>query len=311
MASFKYVFGPVPSRRLGRSLGVDLIPFKTCSYDCLYCQLGHTTNKTIERRPYLPTDEIIHDVKRKISQGVQADYITLSGSGEPTLHSEFGNIIRRIKDITDIPVAVLTNGSLLSDPEVRNDLSMADLVVPSLDAGTPQGFKTVNQPHPSIDFQGIVKGLLDFCREYQGQIWLEVFILKGITDSEDQLSGIAEIIRQAKPHKVQLNTVARPPASARAQAVTKDDLERLAERFGPNAEIAADFTGVHAQPDAKVRQEDILNLLSRRPCTLEDISASLGLHPNESLKHLNHLLEDGRIRTDQVGESRFYKLSGD
>jgi wyosine [tRNA(Phe)-imidazoG37] synthetase (radical SAM superfamily) len=306
MTAFKYIFGPVPSRRLGRSLGVDLIPFKTCSYDCLYCQLGPTTNKTVQRLNYLPSDEIIRDVERKIGQGVQADYITLSGSGEPTLHADCGRIIRRIKDITEIPVAVLTNGSLLSDPEVRHDLSMADLVVPSLDAGTPQGFATVNQPHPSIDFQGMVKGLLDFCQEHKGQIWLEVFILKGITDSEDQLAGIADIVSQAKPHKVQLNTVARPPASAKAKAVTREELEQLAERFSPIAEIAADFTGVHAQPDAKVRQEDILNLLDRRPCTLEDISASLGLHPNESLKHLNHLLEDGRIRLDQVGESRFY-----
>jgi wyosine [tRNA(Phe)-imidazoG37] synthetase (radical SAM superfamily) len=311
MTDFKYIFGPVPSRRLGRSLGVDLIPFKTCSYDCLYCQLGHTTNKTVERRAYLPSDEILHDVERKIGQGVQADYITLSGSGEPTLHADCGRIIRRIKDITDIPVAVLTNGSLLSDPEVRNDLAMADLVVPSLDAGTPRGFETVNQPHPSVDFQEMVRGLLDFCREYTGQIWLEVFICAGITDAEDQLAGIADIISRAKPHKVQLNTVARPPASAKAKAVTRDELEQLAQRFGPNAEIAADFTGVHAQPDSKVRQEDILNLLERRPCTLEDISASLGLHPNESLKHLNHLLEEGRIRLDQVGESRFYMPSGD
>ena len=311
MTDFKYVFGPVPSRRLGRSLGVDLIPFKTCSYDCLYCQLGHTTNKTADRRPYLPTDEIIRDVERKIQQGVQADYITLSGSGEPTLHADCGRLIRRIKEITDIPVAVLTNGSLLSDPEVRRDLSMADLVVPSLDAGDPQMFETVNQPHPSIDFDGMVRGLIDFCRECRGQIWLEVFILKGLTDSDDQVNKIADIIRRAKPDKVQLNTVARPPASSKAQAVTREELERLARRFGPIAEIAADFTGVHAQPDSKVRREDILNLLSRRPCTLEDISASLGLHPNESLKHLNHLLEDGRIRTDQVGASRFYMLSGD
>ena len=311
MTDFKYVFGPVPSRRLGRSLGVDLIPFKTCSYDCLYCQLGHTTNKTAERSSYLPTEKIIRDVEKKIQQGVQADYITLSGSGEPTLHADCGRIIRRIKEITNIPVAVLTNGSLLSDPEVRRDLIMADLVVPSLDAGDPQMFAAVNQPDPSIDFDGVIQGLIDFRREYKGQVWLEVFILKGLTDSDDQIAKIADIIRQAKPHKVQLNTVARPPANAKAQAVTRDELERLARQFGVIAEIAADFTGVHAQPDSKVRREDILNLLSRRPCTLEDISASLGLHPNESLKHLNHLLEDGRIRTDQVGAARFYMLSGD
>ncbi|MCK4625431.1 MAG: radical SAM protein, partial [Phycisphaerae bacterium] len=170
-----YIFGPVPSRRLGRSLGVDLVPFKTCSYDCIYCQLGRTTNKTIQRKEWVPLDDVVAELKTNLSS--QPDYITLSGSGEPTLYSRTGELIDRIKAVTDVPVAVLTNGSLLWNQEVCAQLMNADLIVPSLDAGDEMMFRAVNRPHEDISFEKMLKGLIEFRREYQGQYWLEVMFL--------------------------------------------------------------------------------------------------------------------------------------
>ena len=165
----EYIFGPVPSRRLGRSLGVDLVPFKTCTYDCIYCQLGRTTNKTMQRKEWVSIDIVIEQLKAKLSS--KPDYITLSGSGEPTLYSRLEELIIKIKDITDIPVAVLTNGSLLWLPEVRNALKSADMVVPSLDAGSSQLFQYVNRPHADIRFSKMLQGLGDFRKYYSGQYW--------------------------------------------------------------------------------------------------------------------------------------------
>jgi len=175
----EYIFGPVPSRRLGRSLGIDLVPFKTCTYDCIYCQLGRTTNKTMQRKEWVPTNIVINQLKAKLSS--KPDYITLSGSGEPTLFSRLEELIPKIKGITDIPVAMLTNGSLLWLPEVRNALKSADMVVPSLDAGSSQIFQYVNRPHPDITFSKMLQGLVEFRKDYGGQYWLEVFLLAGVT----------------------------------------------------------------------------------------------------------------------------------
>lgn len=165
---FKHVFGPVPSRRLGRSLGVDLVPLKVCSYACIYCQLGRTTKKTVERKEWVPTARVLDELKRKLA--TRPDYITFSGSGEPTLHSALGKIIEQIKSMTKTPVAVLTNGSLLWQPEVRTELALADVVMPSLDVGDDLFFQTVNRPHPEITFEKLLSGLEQFRREFSGQI---------------------------------------------------------------------------------------------------------------------------------------------
>ncbi len=168
-----YIFGPVPSRRLGRSLGVDLVPFKTCSYDCIYCQLGRTTNQTVERREWVPLDAVLAELRGKLAS--QPDYITLSGSGEPTLYSRLDELIDGIRAMTEVPIAVLTNGSLLWQPEVRSKLLRAHLVIPSLDAGDERTFQAIDRPHGTISFKRMLWGLIDFRREYQGQYWLEVF----------------------------------------------------------------------------------------------------------------------------------------
>jgi wyosine [tRNA(Phe)-imidazoG37] synthetase (radical SAM superfamily) len=196
----EYIFGPVPSRRLGRSLGVDLVPFKTCSYDCIYCQLGRTTNKTIKRKEWVPIDIVIDQLKAKLSS--KPDYITLSGSGEPTLFSRLEDLVSKIKDITDIPVAVLTNGSLLWLPEVRNALKSADLVVPSLDAGSSQIFQYVNRPHSDITFSKMLDGLVTFRDEYSGKYWLEVFLIAGVTTPDAEINRLANCVNSICPDKV-------------------------------------------------------------------------------------------------------------
>ena len=184
---FKYVFGPVPSRRLGRSLGVDLVPFKTCTYNCVYCQLGRTTCQTATRKEYVPLGEVADEVRRRLETEPAPDYVTLSGSGEPTLHSRIGEVIAALKGMTRTPVAVLTNGSLLHEPDVQEALSQADVVLPSLDAGDPWVFDYVNRPHPDIAFEAMAGGLVKFRERFRTTMWLEVFLLDGVTSVEPEV----------------------------------------------------------------------------------------------------------------------------
>jgi len=301
----EYIFGPVPSRRLGRSLGVDLVPFKTCTYDCIYCQLGKTTNKTIERKDWVPTDSVIEQLKEKLDS--KPDYITLSGSGEPTLFSQLEELIYRIKDITDIPVAVLTNGSLLWLPEVRRALKPADLVVPSLDAGSNQIFQYVNRPHPDITFSKMLEGLVKFCNEYTGKYWLEVFLLAGVTTPEIEIKRLKICINSICPDKVQVNTVTRPPAENFAEPVPQKQLNELAAQLYENAEVIADYKNVHKQQDFSARREDVLTLLKRRPCSIEDIAAGLGLHRNEVVKYVEELSSEGKIESKPQNQELYYR----
>jgi len=300
----KYIFGPVPSRRLGRSLGVDLVPFKTCTYDCIYCQLGRTTNKTIKRKEWVPTNSVIEQLKEKLDS--KPDYITLSGSGEPTLFSKLKELISKIKRLTDIPVAVLTNGSLLWLPEVRSALESADLVVPSLDAGSNQMFQYVNRPHRDITFSRMLEGLVKFRSEYTGKFWLEVFLLAGVTTPETEIKRLKTCINSICPDKVQVNTVTRPPAENFAEAVPKKQLKTIANQLYKNAEVIADYKSVHGQQDFSARREDVLTLLKRRPCSIEDIAAGLGLHRNEVVKYVEELFSEGRIEAKSQNQL-YYK----
>lgn len=308
MKTGKYIFGPVPSRRLGRSLGVDLVPHKTCSLDCIYCQVGVTTCKTIERKEYVPTDAVLEQIRAALEQGASPDYITLAGSGEPTLHSRIEEIIAGIHGFTSIPVDVLTNGALLWMPEVRREILDADLVIPSLDAGSPEVFQRVNRPHPALEFEKTVEGLIRFREEYSGPIWLEVFIVGGISDTEEEFGKIAGLVKKIRPDKVQINTTIRPTAEKYALSSPEEKLGRLAELIGDRAEIIADFRKIHKEPEFTARRSDVLELLARRPCTLQDIAAGLGIHENEAAKHVGELLSMNRIVADRVGQKVFYKI---
>jgi wyosine [tRNA(Phe)-imidazoG37] synthetase (radical SAM superfamily) len=305
----RHIFGPVPSRRLGRSLGVDLIPFKTCSYNCIYCQLGHTTDQTIERKDYVRVSEVLSELKVRLQEGPRPDYITLSGSGEPTLHSGIREVIAGIKSLTDIPVAVLTNGSLLYIPEVSDAILSADLIVPSLDAGDEASFQYVNRPHPDIGFTEMVDGLASFRKKFQGQIWLEVFLLGGVTAIESEVKKIAKLAERMEPDRIQLNTSTRPAAEDYVYAVSRERMEQLAEFFKPRAEVIADYRGVHQEEDFAARQDDVLDMLVRRPCSLDDIVRGLGIHKNEAVKYIEELLASRSIVQEVRGSVLYYKVA--
>lgn len=298
-----YIFGPVPSRRLGRSLGVDLVPFKTCTYDCIYCQLGRTTNKTVERREYVPLNDVLDQLCVRLA--TEPDYITLSGSGEPTLYSRLDELIDGIRSRTNIPVAVLTNGSLLWQPEVRRQLMNAQIVIPSLDAGDSMMFKAVNRPHESIAFETMLEGLKAFRREYKGDYILEVFLLAGHTAIESEIVKIACCAGRINPDRVQLNTVVRPAAEDYAFRVKKKQLEEMADFFVPPADILDEYKGCSDRM-FRAGEESVLALLRRRPCSMEDIAQGLAIHRQEVKKHLEQLQSKGLIEIRKSCGDVFY-----
>ncbi|HMA99801.1 MAG TPA: radical SAM protein [Spirochaetota bacterium] len=305
--SYQHIFGPVPSRRLGYSLGIDPVPFKTCSYDCIYCQLGVTTNKTCQRREFFPAENIISEIEKKLKEGGPVDYITLSGSGEPTLYSKIDTVINYIKDSSDKPVAVLTNGSLLWQPEVREQLKRADLVVPSLDAPDSSLFRYINRPQTELDFNTMIQGLIDFRKEFKNKIWLEIFLLGGVTALEAEAKKLAQLAKQIKPDKIQLNTVERPPAVEFAYPVPQEQMQDLARYFPANTEIITDFNKIHSASYFNNNKTEIMNLLSRRPCSIEDIQGALNMHQNEVIKYTEELKKAQKvIITEHNGKQYYY-----
>ncbi len=305
-ARHPYVYGPVSSRRLGRSLGVDLVPLKTCTYDCVYCQLGRTTHKTIARRSWADPAEVIAQIRGRLS--TRPDVITIAGSGEPTLHSGIGEVIAGIKESSDVPVAVLTNGSLLGLPEVRRDLALADIVVPSLDAPDEHLFRLVNRPHGSLRFAAVVDGMADFREVFAGQIWLEILLLAGVTAIQGEVERLARIAERLAPDRVQLNTVVRPPAEPFAEAVAPERLHEFATVFTPRAEVMAPAPS--NTEGLAVSRGDVLDLLARRPCTSSDVAAGLGVHQNEAVKVIAALVNDGLVTSATHDGKLFYIAAG-
>jgi wyosine [tRNA(Phe)-imidazoG37] synthetase (radical SAM superfamily) len=304
----KYIFGPVPSRRLGRSLGVDLVPYKTCTFDCIYCDLGRTTFKTTFRKSYVSTEEVQRELDLTLSSlEKKPDYITLSGSGEPTLNQNIGEIIHTIKYWTSIPLAVLTNGSLLSIEEIRKELIEADVVLPSLDAISDVTFQCLNRPHPSLKIDEIILGLIQFRKQYRGQIWLEVVFCRGINDDKEEIERLKEVIERIQPDRVQLNTPVRPPAEEFAYPLTTTQLEEIREKLGDKTEIISEFAAPLGEEFNSVKDTEILNLIKRRPCTTEDISKALGLRIDEVVKYLDHLRKTGAVRYRMYEHRCYYE----
>jgi wyosine [tRNA(Phe)-imidazoG37] synthetase (radical SAM superfamily) len=305
--NFKHVFGPVPSRRLGRSLGLDLVPFKTCSYDCIYCQLGCTTCKTVERKEWVPIYAVLEELKRRLT--CRPDYITLSGAGEPTLHSRLGEIIEHIQAMSNVRVAVLTNGSLLWQKGVREELALADVVMPSLDAGDELLFQAVNRPHPEITLEKLVLGLEQFRREFTGQYWLEVLLLAGHTAPPAHVQKIAEWVRRIQPDRVQLNTAIRPPTEEFAVPVSQARLTELARLFSPKAEVIAEYRRQGKPLTTDANQQAVLELLRRRPCTESEVAGGLAMRPIEVAKYLADLEAAGRVVSERHGDQVFHRAT--
>jgi wyosine [tRNA(Phe)-imidazoG37] synthetase (radical SAM superfamily) len=292
----RYIFGPVASRRLGRSLGVDLVPYKTCSFDCLYCELGTTTHLTLDRKTHSAPQEIIDELKGYLKKlALQPDYITLGGSGEPTLHSQIGTIIAEIKKMTSIPVAVLTNSSLLYRADVKEDLLRADVILPSLDTVSPSLFTYLNRPHPSLDLKKIIQGLIDFRKLFTGQIWLEILFCRGVNDSEEEVMRLHEVIREINPDKIQLNTLDRPPAEDSVFPVGREELERIKRFFGEKTEIITGSLPEDARGSIADSKKRVYNLVKRRPCTFDEISLTLGIPKMALIDLIESLKNEGKV----------------
>jgi wyosine [tRNA(Phe)-imidazoG37] synthetase (radical SAM superfamily) len=292
---WSYIFGPVPSRRLGLSLGVDVIPKKVCTLDCVYCEVGMTDKRALRRREYFPADAIIAEIEESLSGRSALDHVTFSGSGEPTLNSKLGEIIRAVKQMTSIPVAVVTNGTLFSLEDVRYDLAVADVVLPSLDAVSQDVFEKIDRPHPQLRIDQIIEGLKEFRREYKGKIWLEIMLAKGYNDHESEILGLRDAVEQIQPDKVQLNTVIRPPSVPGVDSVPEARLREIRALFGDRCEIIGSFDK-HATVDAgSSNATEILALLERRAMTLEGLADSQGVSREHIFDALKSLKEAGLI----------------
>ncbi|NOZ23844.1 MAG: radical SAM protein [Planctomycetes bacterium] len=293
-----HVFGPVPSRRLGISLGVDVVPDRTCVFDCIYCQAGRTLTHTARRRAFFDTALILKQVRTALRKKRKLDYITFSGSGEPTLASNIGEVIRGIKMLTDTPVAVITNSSLMSRKTLQRDLLPADLLVPSLDAARQGTLRKINRPVEGIAVKDIIRGLIKFNEKFTGQMWLEIMLARGINDSPADVKALNKAIARIRPDRVQLNTVYRPPCEKYAKPIPDRAMGRIARQLaeGVPIEIIAPFKG-KMDTHMVATREEVEALLKRRSCTIEDIAVSLGINKAEAIKHAEFLAATGKAQT--------------
>lgn len=304
----KTIFGPVPSRRLGRSLGIDVIPAKTCSYDCIYCESGPTTHLTTNRRSFVSPEQVIEDLHRYFRQYPQgADVLTFSSAGEPTLYEPLGELVRAIKKhFPAFPLVMLTNGSLLWKPDVRRDLQAIDRVVPSLDAVSPEVFQRLNRPHPGLELDTIVEGLQAFAKDYPGRLHIEVMLVAGFNESIEELSAIARLVGQLQPAEVELNTVVRPPAHPDTLGVCAADMERAQTFFAPGkAKIIGQFKTCSTAGSDLDLAARILALVRRRPCTVAEMAASLGVDAQDLGKTLRVLENKGMLVRSVFGDREY------
>lgn len=303
----RFVFGPVPSRRLGFSLGVDIIPRKYCNFDCIYCQVGKTTNKELTRKSFFDIQAVVDEIVEEAGRAERVDFITFSGSGEPTLNVDLGSMIDRVKERIKTPVAVITNGSLLWIEAVRNDLLKADVVLPSLDAASEAVFRYINRPHSLTSLSTIIEGLRSFRQVYTGRIWLEVMLIRGVNDDPEELERLRAVIRELHVDRIHLNTVTRPPAEETAMTMEKEDLERICAFFGPPCEVISTFDKGAIQGEREGWGEMILGVLKRRSLTVLDIVKITGIKGFEVEKTLKIMEAEGKVQQYRVGSDVYYQ----
>jgi len=306
----QYLFGPVPSRRLGLSLGIDLVPHKVCPLNCVYCECGATTRLTTERKEYVPTAEVLSELRHFLQNNPAPDILTFSGAGEPTLHKDFGFILKSIhQEFPEIPVAVLTNAITLVDSQVRDEMQPAGIVLPSLDAASQETFKKINRPAKGIAVEDVIEGLILFRNDFKGEIWLEILILPGYNDSLKELDSFKKVLPQIKPDKVQLNTLDRPGTVAGLQPAGYAVLMSIRDYLGvENMEIVAKQKITKRDQVGKLLESRIANTISRRPCTVEDLSEMLGISENEAIRAIEILSEQGKIEASKQERGVFYRL---
>jgi wyosine [tRNA(Phe)-imidazoG37] synthetase (radical SAM superfamily) len=305
----QYVFGPVPSRRLGQSLGIDPIPLKTCNRNCVYCQLGRTTSLTNTRREYCPGQEILLQVASVLERHApgEIDWITFVGSGEPTLHSGLGWMIREVKSLTTIPVAVITNGALLYCPDVRSELALADAVMPTLDAGSPDLYQAINRPHPETTFKRILEGLTAFREEYKGRLWVEVMLVRGMNDSTSALRDIAAVLGKIHPDGVHIDLPSRPPAEPWVKPPNDKGIARAVEILGQKALVVSPSEGEFDLSGYDDIGDAVFGIISRHPMRETELRRALECWtPGQVDVALAQLAAGGRVRTVKRNGVRFW-----
>ncbi len=307
----RHIFGPVISRRLGLSLGVDLIPFKTCSYNCVYCECGPTTLHTITRHEFFPVKDVIAELRNVLASRPHLDSITLAGSGEPTLSLSVGRVITFVKnEYPEYTLSVLTNGSLLIDRAVRAELASADRVIPTLTSVSQETFERIHRPHPSLRIEEIITGMVQFQKTYSGALWLEVFVIPGLNTTPEELAGLKGAIERIHPDRVQLNTVDRPPAEGWVQAAPDAELERVRQLLGVS-DIKTISRKLPVSRATKVNTEadDLIHsTLCRRPSTMEDLVRTTGLSGGEVAKILGVLEREGVVTSQRGKRGVFYTI---
>jgi wyosine [tRNA(Phe)-imidazoG37] synthetase (radical SAM superfamily) len=309
----KYVFGPVPSRRLGKSLGIDPIPLKTCNWNCIYCQLGRTRPLINTRCSYVSREAILAEVQQALAahQPGEIDWITFVGSGEPTLHSGLGWLIHRVKALTNLPVAVITNGALLHLSKVSHELVAADAVLPSLDAGNPRLYRKINRPWPSLTFETHLQGLAAFRQVYTGKLWIEVMLVKGQNDTEEPLQEIAAMLKEICPDQVHLLLPVRPPAESWVQPADENGLLRAQAILGKVAHVLQPDIGqveTHSTDDI---ESAILGIITRHPMPVEELCITLGCwSPGEVQQALEKLQTAQKAKWVIRHEKQFWSAAG-
>jgi len=304
---YKYLFGPVPSRRLGRSLGIDVTPFKNCSYDCIFCQCGSTIQHVTERGKFVPFNEVCTELEQWLTEDGRADYITFAGSGEPTLYSRLGELIDFIKARTEIPVIVLSNGTLFHRLDVCEEAAKADIVKMSLSAWDNASLQKINRPAPGLSFETMYSGEQNFRQYFNGQLWLEVFLIEGVNAEREQVQKIAAIVAGIAPDKIHLNTAVRPATEADVRPVDKEKLESFCDLFTPRAEVIASFEAAPATVTSKLNADSLVCLIHRHPSTAEQLAAITGDDIGAILEVLAPLIKEGKLQLEERNGDAYYK----
>ncbi len=295
----KFVFGPVPSRRLGQSLGIDPVPSKTCNWNCVYCQLGRTVPLSNRRMEYFPKEQIFNEIEAALARFHRGDidWITFVGSGETTLYNQLGWLIEKTREITEIPVAVITNGSLLYLPEVRQELLHAHAVLPTFDAGSAELFKHINRPHPESTFERLLDGLVAFRQEFDGKLWVEVMLLKDMNDTQQSLTEIANCLQKVHPDRIHINLPVRPPAEKWVRIPSRDSIDLAKKILGKIAKVVQPAIGEFVLDDSLDLENAILNIITRHPMRQKDIEGILHKVASQNIKDiLDKLLADGKAK---------------